>query len=446
MDIILKKASIFSSVIGLQQYNEQGKYRLMNFCIETKANDRFLLYNCLTKELISLSFDEYNYLKTEPLDTSNSIIIKLISDWFLVPAEFDDCKFSDQICNLVRSINIGKEITSYDILTTTDCNARCFYCFECGVQKKYMTKETAYEVAEYIKKKSNGKKFHIQWFGGEPLYNIEVIDVISELLVKWNLDFNSSMTTNGYLFNDSIIKRAKETWKLSNVQITLDGQRELYNKIKNFIYKDDSYSRVTENIGKLLDNNIKVVVRLNVDKHNYAELFNLVEELSEKYKNKSGCMIRPAMLFENTGKYKHSRTNEEREFLAEKVKMLKLRIKELGYSINSVELNNKFKINRCMADSINAVMILPDGNIGKCEHHLEDKLIGHISDDPEITYWSNYLPHTELCKKCKVYPICFKLNDCQSNNQECYDFEREDLIDAIKEKMIYTYSKRLSNN
>ena len=81
--------------------------------------------------------------------------------------------------------------------------------------------------------------------------------------------------------------------------------------------------------------------------------------------------------------------------------------------------------------------------MGKCEHHLEDKLIGHISMDPEIIAWKEYIPRTETCKTCKVYPTCFKLKDCQSNNSTCYDFEREEIVEAIKEKMEYTYLRKL---
>lgn len=442
MNIIIEQSKIFTSVIGAQSYDNNKIYRLINYCIETEVDNHLLLYNCLTKELLSLSENEKKFLINATFDTDSELIKKLINAWFLVPVDFDDCDFSDQVCNLVKAFNNKREITNYDILTTTDCNARCFYCFECDTIKKNMTKETAIAVAEYIKKKSQKKKIHIQWFGGEPLYNVAVIDIISKHLIDDGINFDSTMTTNGYLFDDEVIKRAKDFWKLRSVQITLDGKRESYNRIKNFIYDGDAYSKVTENIGKLLDNNIGVVIRLNIDKHNSSELFDLVEELAEKYREKKGCMIRPAMLFEDTGKYKFIRSDEERNNLAADVKRLRKRIKELGYSRNSVLLNNAYKTNRCMADSKNSVMILPDGNLGKCEHHLEDKLIGHISMDPEIIAWKEYIPRTETCKTCKVYPTCFKLKDCQSNNSTCYDFEREEIVEAIKEKMEYTYLRK----
>lgn len=443
MDIIVEQSKIFSSVIGTQNYDGGNiGYRLINYCIKTQVDNQYLLYNSLTKELISLSEDEKIFLINDTIDTDNDLVEKLVSHWFLVPVNLDDCAFADQVCNLAKSFAMKKGITNYDILTTTDCNARCFYCFECDTKKKSMTKETAMVVSSYIKKKSHGERVHIQWFGGEPLYNMEVIDIISEQLTNNGIDFDSTMTTNGYLFDEYVINRAKTVWKLRSVQITLDGRRESYNRIKNYIYGGDPYAKVTKNISDLLDNDIRVVIRLNMDKHNSDDLFCLVEELADRFRGKKGCMFRPVMLFENTGRHKFIRSNEERNCLAGEVKRLRQRIKELGYSRNSVLLNNNYKTNRCMADSANSVMILPDGNLGKCEHHLEDKLLGNILDDPEIVPWNEYVPRVNICKTCKVYPICFKLKNCKSNDSECYDFEREELIDSIKEKMEYTYFKK----
>ena len=45
----------------------------------------------------------------------------------------------------------AKNITGYTIFPTTDCNARCFYCFELDRSRIPMSVETARKVVRYIK-------------------------------------------------------------------------------------------------------------------------------------------------------------------------------------------------------------------------------------------------------------------------------------------------------
>ncbi|MBP3801509.1 MAG: 4Fe-4S cluster-binding domain-containing protein [Clostridia bacterium] len=67
------------------------------------------------------------------------------------------------------------------IFTTLGCNANCYYCYENNLRNnKYkMSKETADKIISLLIK-NNKKKISIGWFGGEPLYNEEIIDYISD--------------------------------------------------------------------------------------------------------------------------------------------------------------------------------------------------------------------------------------------------------------------------
>ena len=96
-----------------------------------------------------------------------------------------------------------------------------------------MSQEVALKVAKYI---AQSDSIALNWFGGEPLYNIKAIGTITNYLIVHNKEFHSEMTTNGYLFNETVVKKAKELWNLTGVQITLDGTEKIYNKTKN--YKD----------------------------------------------------------------------------------------------------------------------------------------------------------------------------------------------------------------
>lgn len=69
----------------------------------------------------------------------------------------------------------------------------------------------------------------LAWFGGEPLYNAQVIDLICNDLVERGIGYESSMISNGFLFDEKLIKRAAELWRLRQIQITLDGTEGVYN-------------------------------------------------------------------------------------------------------------------------------------------------------------------------------------------------------------------------
>ena len=71
-------------------------------------------------------------------------------------------------------------------------------------------------------------------------------------------EFTSSMISNSYLFDLETIIHAKNFWNLTNVQVTLDGTAPVYNKIKNYIYKDDTnpFQTIIKNMHNLLENDI----------------------------------------------------------------------------------------------------------------------------------------------------------------------------------------------
>lgn len=95
------------------------------------------------------------------------------------------------------------------------------------------------------------------------------IDQICSELREKGIPFSSTMISNGYLFDADMISRAKAEWKLTFVQITLDGTEETYNRVKAYVgVKDNPFRRVINNINELLRSDIDVSIRLNVDRYN----------------------------------------------------------------------------------------------------------------------------------------------------------------------------------
>ena len=146
--------------------------RLMKYCVRTPVEGGVLLFNLLTRELLLLIEAEHTRLAE----------LQYLKDhWFLVPNDTNEKEYADFVRWVLQTRKKkSRIITGYTIFPTTDCNARCFYCFELGRSRVPMSQETALKTAEYIKNHCGDKSVSISWFGGEPLFNQEAIDTICE--------------------------------------------------------------------------------------------------------------------------------------------------------------------------------------------------------------------------------------------------------------------------
>lgn len=436
MKTILNKNKIFTSLIDLQHFEAKKKYRFLIYVLMQEYNNNMILFNTLTRQQIELSIEEYDLVVN---NSYSDLIKKLVEDYFLVPIDFEDYKFYQQVFLLAKSLHNGNALKNFIIMPTMDCNARCFYCFEHDAKKISMTNQTAVDVTDYIINKSKGEKIKIEWFGGEPLFNQEAMDLISSGLKEANVAFNSYMITNGYLFDEATVKKAISLWKLKNVQITLDGTRNIYNRTKNFIYDKsiDAFERVMKNIEILAKNEINVCIRLNLDVHNKDDLFALVGQISNRYqKYKNYISVYVWLLYENRGANKKAHETNERHLLTDSLLDLESYIESLGFQLKSIP-KQEIKTFSCLADNSYSVTVLPNGNLGKCDHHSDDEIIGSIYsaklDNAIISSWKELVKPVDLCKDCPIVPECLNLRKCpDGGSYKCDEYLQKQRISRTR--------------
>lgn len=426
MEQIIKANGAILGMLGKAKQSASG-YRLIKYCVPLQIEEGTLLFNVLTREMVLLTAEEYaDILASEYLR----------KQWFVIPEELDEKK----LVEMVRWVsgNIRKEpeyITDYTILTTTDCNARCFYCYELGRARIPMSEETARKTADFIKSHCDGKKVRISWFGGEPLYNYSVIDLICQSLQAEGVDYQSTMVSNGYLFDDAMIAKAVESWRLKRVQITLDGTEKVYNRSKAFVYREGSaYQVVTGNIARLLDAGISVFVRMNMDFHNVDDLAVLADELAQRFVGKKGLKVYAHLIFDEKTPWNERYSLEEWTRLFDAKRQLEDRLMEHGLaSTGSRGLPRELPYCHCMADNGRAVVIVPDGHLGRCEHFSESEFIGHIDseerDKAVIADWRERCDALPECGDCFHYPECYELKKCP-DRMACIEPKR----DAIRRR------------
>jgi len=435
-----------SILLLLKEQEKNVQYKRSEYLIHEITEDgRLLLLNTISGEMVLLTEEEKNAFEKMP-----SNIIPSLSDLFLhgyiVPAARNEMRQIEQLRAIFLKMSENEGVINhYNILPTTCCNARCFYCYESGIKRVDMSKETADSLVKFIAAHSNNAKITLSWFGGEPTLKKDRIDQICRKLNDNDISFVSKMISNAYLFDKELVKHAKSAWHLKNIQITLDGTETIYNKTKAYIYKDTNpYQRVLRNIRLLLDEKIRVVIRLNMDSHNQNDMICLIEELATMFAGEKLLFVYVRRLIENVGDHPLDHSEEEISKLNQRYSELQDLLEQKGWAQIEKSLPSLSEW-ICMADNPASVQCSPDGILSKCEHHIFDHTIGTLEDGvtdfEEVKRWQEKTPFS-TCEGCVLFPSCrYVLKKCPSRPAECDQEEKRKRIDRIHAQMAEMYQK-----
>lgn len=369
---------------------------------------------------------------------------------FLVPDGFDEAEYADKVITVYDALRSGKNKsknkTFFTVLTTTDCNARCCYCYEAGVKHCRMSADTAKDAVKYIVSASGMEDVSLRFFGGEPLINIEAIDLICEGLRAAGVKYRSDMVSNGYCLDRSVIEKAVTLWNLKDIQITLDGTSEVYNRVKAYKNGDtDAYSRVIQNIKNALEAGIKVHIRMNVGDANLNGLTELADELALTFPDKKGLFVYTSLLGdfrENANRFSNGKSD------AESYLKLKEKLKESGLGKGLSPITREPKPNNCAADNDSCEIILPDGRLCKCDVLLGKDCYGDIysykRDGGDIESWKQRVRLPE-CFDCPLYPRCINLKKCPWVGDNCKETIQKIRICNLREQITEAYKNSKEN-
>lgn len=131
------------------------------------------------------------------------------------------------------------------------CNLNCEYCF--ASQGKYhgdralMSFEVGKRAIDFLVENSKGRRnLEVDFFGGEPLMNFDVVKRIVEyarsIEKEHDKNFRFTLTTNGVGINDEVIDFANK--EMHNVVLSLDGRKEVHDKLRKTIAGKGSYDIV----------------------------------------------------------------------------------------------------------------------------------------------------------------------------------------------------------
>lgn len=141
-----------------------------------------------------------------------------------------------------------------------DCNLACKYCFaeegEYHGRRAMMSFEVGKKALDFLVANSGSRvNLEVDFFGGEPLMNWDVVKQLVEygrsLEEPNHKKFRFTLTTNGVLLNDEIMEYLNK--EMSNVVLSLDGRKEVNDRMRPFRTGKGSYDLIVPKFQKLAE-------------------------------------------------------------------------------------------------------------------------------------------------------------------------------------------------
>lgn len=389
------------------------------FVLELIENDKIILFNTYNKATVLLEDSEYNkintYIKSNKyynLDINFDYIKSLFNLGFLIDDNYDE---KLHFYNKLIDHTYNNEKFNLVILTTTQCNFKCSYCYENGISRHNSfnssdIKDIISIVTNYI---TNRKvtEINLTLFGGEPTLNWSFTENFLKIFKKFcdehYIDLKTDIITNGYLLNkeksDTLLK-----YTLNTIQITLDGMQEVHDNRRMLKNGIGTFNKIIKNLEYLASTEIKeITIRINYDKANANQIPNLLNFLSQKFnKSKNKFVLSFGIIDSNLNNDNDNLINAESD----------LQHYYLAFYRQAIDLGFKTKKyfetgSLCMAKIPNSIILSPDRAVYKCLSMvgMKEGIVGNLKSN--AVNFEDYF-HKELyeeCfkKECEFIPMCY---------------------------------------
>ena len=188
-------------------------------------------------QAVSDAYDEVAQLEADGLLFSEDVYLDAINNWERKPIVKALCL---HICH--------------------DCNLRCKYCFAStgsfGGHRTMMDVETGKKAIDFLIEKSAGRRnLEVDFFGGEPLMNFEVVKQIVEYArireKETNKNFRFTITTNAILLNEDNKEFINKN--MHNVVLSIDGRKETNDRMRPRVDGSGTYENILPKLKDMAD-------------------------------------------------------------------------------------------------------------------------------------------------------------------------------------------------
>jgi uncharacterized protein len=333
---------------------------------------------------------------------------------------------TDEVATLERRYRAGtadRSSFALTIVSSLGCNFDCPYCFE-NKPTAILDEETERLLLEVLDAQlPTIERFHVTWYGGEPLLAQDRIDRLSEAFLERTkaagVRYGARIITNGYLLTPEVARRLHEL-KVRNAQLTLDGPAETHDLMRPLRNGRGTFDVVLDNIVDCADL-IRISVRVNLDASNAGASVHLLDQLVDRglagkvrvypgrivaYPDQAGA---PSETYRPHCFTLPQFAEVEREFLA------------AAYARGLAEPSLPKPVDTpCTAVRASELVVGARGELYKCYDNVGDarEVIGHLRSwqDPNdrALKWLRYDPFAdEGCRSCIALPTC--MGGCAHN-------------------------------
>lgn len=437
------------------------------FNIMLANEDRVLWFNSVSTMLLSLEWKQHEIISAalDRLVTHDEFVdpqlIDLLSaNGFIVRSAEDEYEREHQQFLATRN---SKEHLYFVIAPTMRCNAACPYCFQRDVRTApKMSFDTQRRVIDFFREKVVGvKKVGVQWFGGEPLVALPIIETLSrafqEICEHANVVYNADMLTNGLELSPEIIGRLSKL-AIRAMQIPLDGLPGTYALRKGITLNRSTrfFDMLRDNIRELLAAAGSLVIRINVDRQNIDQAREVVLWMKRSGMTDPRIDFRLALL-EDVKALGTCPTTEacytNAEFGSVDIEFRRFLVAE-GLTLYGFPERRAYS---CIAHLANAYTIDPQGRVGKCvpeigrrEHTYQTLMraagaAGDCDSSIRIPY-SEFDPYVSRhCENCPFLPVC--QGQCPRQHEVQPDFPCSIKRGIIERLALYDeYHRQLANS
>ncbi len=364
------------------------------------------------EEIVELLSNEFDRKKVEE---SYKEIEELVKEGLLYTE--DEYEFHPSF------VNREPVIKALCLNVAHDCNLKCKYCFakqgDFGGNAELMPLEIGKKALDFLVANSgNRKNLDVDFFGGEPLMNWEVV----KELVKYGREIEKSagknmrftITTNGVLLDDEKIDFINE--HMHNVVLSLDGRKEINDNMRLTVNDKGSYDVIVPKFQKLVSQRPKdkyyyvrgTFTRNNLDFskdiNHFADLGFELTSVEPVVDDESNPF---ALREEDLPKIFEEYENYAAELAERQLKGEKLKFFHFMIDLNQGPCVIK-RITGCGAGN-EYISITPNGDIYPCHQFVgkEEFIMANLNDDkieiPEDMremFRNAHVYNKEECKTC----------------------------------------------
>ncbi len=248
------------------------EFSRFNIVSRIKDSGDYFILNALYGSADIMDENDYRRLMEAGADDA-----EFAARGYLVDPEIENRQFRESYLNFLDERE-RDEIQLF-FVPGYNCNFDCSYCYQddYNIKERRIKPSVVDAFFRYIDTNFAHRQKYVTLFGGEPLLPGEVhkTNTANFISAAAKRGIEIAVVTNGYHLVDyfDILNRGG----IREIQVTLDGTREVHDMRRRLKNGKGSFDRITEGIGLLLRNDIPVNLRVVVDRDNMSNLPELAE-------------------------------------------------------------------------------------------------------------------------------------------------------------------------